>query len=517
MASMLARTTATVRMFSLDEDTDGDGFTNRQELQMGTDPFTPNRVPEIQFPDTIEIVQGVLTNFTLTATDADGNLRRVRVRESLDDLHVRLFDQLDFAQTDAPEQSSGVDLDTLEATLRLRHSFTNELTVHLQAGDSHGLSATRAVTVITLGDLDGDGIPDRDDPDIDGDGLTNEQELALGTDPRNPDTDGDGIPDGVEVDGTNGFVTDPLRPTPVATAFQTGLRSRSGLDPTVDSGLGGVVVIDNRTLSFSGFARFHSLILTNGAVLTHSAAGTGIGVNEPRGLELVLTNLIIEAGSRIDVSAKGYLGGLSGANAERSIGRTLGNRMDGGSWRRSGGSYGGTGGFGNPETYANPSYGDFRDPNEFGSGGGSDLGAGGNGGGLVRITAQSIELDGQILANGGNGVTWSGGGSGGGVKLVAASLSGGGSISANGGQGTSVGGGGGGGRVALVYQSLSQALLDNLRTFGGSGVNDGSAGTIYLQPAGQRDRLIIDGGRSEKPRLADAAVDGLGRHHHRAG
>jgi len=43
--------------------------------------------------------------------------------------------------------------------------------------------------------------------DVDGDGLTNEQEAALGTDPRNPDTDGDGLRDGDEV---NIYHTDPL-------------------------------------------------------------------------------------------------------------------------------------------------------------------------------------------------------------------------------------------------------------------------------------------------------------------
>ena len=35
--------------------------------------------------------------------------------------------------------------------------------------------------------------------DSDGDGLTDEEEKALRTDPNNPDTDGDGIPDGDEV------------------------------------------------------------------------------------------------------------------------------------------------------------------------------------------------------------------------------------------------------------------------------------------------------------------------------
>ena len=37
------------------------------------------------------------------------------------------------------------------------------------------------------------------DTDSDGDGLTDTQELALGTDPQKADTDGDGVPDGIEV------------------------------------------------------------------------------------------------------------------------------------------------------------------------------------------------------------------------------------------------------------------------------------------------------------------------------
>ena len=45
--------------------------------------------------------------------------------------------------------------------------------------------------------------------DIDGDGLSNAAEAALGTDPENPDTDGDGMPDGYEVaNGLNPKVND---------------------------------------------------------------------------------------------------------------------------------------------------------------------------------------------------------------------------------------------------------------------------------------------------------------------
>ena len=45
--------------------------------------------------------------------------------------------------------------------------------------------------------------------DSDGDGLTDEEELKLGTDPKNPDTDGDGLTDGEEV---KVYKTDPLNP-----------------------------------------------------------------------------------------------------------------------------------------------------------------------------------------------------------------------------------------------------------------------------------------------------------------
>ena len=67
------------------------------------------------------------------------------------------------------------------------------------------------------GDADSDGIADYldtddsdgPDADADGDGLSNAQEIALGTDPQNEDTDGDGLDDGTEVgDPDNPFDSD---------------------------------------------------------------------------------------------------------------------------------------------------------------------------------------------------------------------------------------------------------------------------------------------------------------------
>jgi hypothetical protein len=71
-------------------------------------------------------------------------------------------------------------------------------------------------------DLDDDGVPDYLDADdqggptgdLDGDGLSNEREEELGTDPTDPDTDGDGVNDGDEVDDG----TDPLDPASFADA-----------------------------------------------------------------------------------------------------------------------------------------------------------------------------------------------------------------------------------------------------------------------------------------------------------
>ncbi len=54
---------------------------------------------------------------------------------------------------------------------------------------------TSQVTVYVDQDTDGDGIRDQLDPDIDNDGLINDQEYTIGTDPYKPDTDGDGIND----------------------------------------------------------------------------------------------------------------------------------------------------------------------------------------------------------------------------------------------------------------------------------------------------------------------------------
>ncbi|MCW5557601.1 MAG: Ig-like domain-containing protein, partial [Verrucomicrobiae bacterium] len=361
-----------VQVYSRDADTDGDGVSNGDEIDQGSDPFRADEKPAIQFPGTIEIVQGVRTNLPVVATDGDGNLRTLAVSEhfgvglfenqaefwnhftSIGNLsqapffqpptYVTPFAQLSFPYNTAPwfpgvqaeyvagrftgrlqvpeagnytfyldsDDGSRLSLDgavvidhdglhsasernasvtlgagshafevlyfnnggpgqlivswqgpgfdkrlvagsdfsrfetlqfaesgttsvisltnvaALQGTLSLRSAFTNDAQLRLVAEDADGLVTEKIVTVVTLPDLDGDGIPDRDDPDMDGDGLSNEEELLAGTDPRSADTDGDGAPDNTD--------RNPLVANRIPVAGAGGAFRFDGVDDLLDAG-----------------------------------------------------------------------------------------------------------------------------------------------------------------------------------------------------------------------------------------------------------------------------------------
>jgi hypothetical protein len=243
------------------------------------------------------------------------------------------------------------------------------------------------------------------------------------------------------------------------------------------------IVVRGCTVTANGAHSFNSLQVTDGGVLTHPATTAG----QEYALQLTIAgDLVVGTNSAIDVSGKGYLPGY-----------TLGNTTQGGSLSApgypAGGSYGGMGAnygqYGAGTGSANGVYGDYRNPNELGSGG---LDA--TGGGLVRITAGAATIDGAIRANGAsNGGS---GGSGGGILLNAGTLAGAGSISADGGTPWGAGGGsggGGGGRVAINYGLLKGFdAVTNVTTIGASGGYAGAVGTVYLNHTGGEAVLRID-------------------------
>jgi hypothetical protein len=249
-------------------------------------------------------------------------------------------------------------------------------------------------------------------------------------------------------------------------------------------------------LALYGNHTFASVLLRNGGVLTSPDTTT----TQEYALNLNVSGAVeIDATSRIDVSERGYLGGYRGGLSNE--GRTYGNMP--GAYLNAGGSYGGMGSLSNNNSWGparvSGVYGDYRNPEELGSGGSgvNSSWPGGDGGGLVRLTAGSLRVDGAILADGGGDGSGSyqhnGGGSGGGINMSVGTLEGTGVIRANGGRtysGNSADAGGGGGRIAIYYANASSYDFAKVTAYGGtgnggtSGSTIGGAGTVYLEKAG---------------------------------
>jgi hypothetical protein len=202
----------------------------------------------------------------------------------------------------------------------------------------------------------------------------------------------------------------------------------------------------------------------------------------------VSSKLTVEAGAVIDVTGKGYPGGVSFGpqGAPAGVVRPV----------NAGGSHGGVG-----SKPGNGTHGEVYDsvyrPQQGGGGGygAPDLAAGG---GVIEIEAGEVELEGRLLARGLDYVanqTYSG--AGGSVFIVAEILSGSGLIDVSGGEnkrnyaGCFNQGAGGGGRIGLRVNALEgfdpslQAVArgGESKDIGNLPCGDGGPGTIYVKTA----------------------------------
>lgn len=214
------------------------------------------------------------------------------------------------------------------------------------------------------------------------------------------------------------------------------------------------------------------------------------------------SNLLIGASGSIDVTGKGYAGGIQNAVWPTWIANGPG-ACPAALYIGAVGDYGGGAGYGG----AGAAYGAML-PNAVtvcgsaaaplfpGSGGaaGQYTGSiGGNGGGAVCITAAQVVVNGRIVADasaaGGSSTIQCSGGSGGGIYITCSTITGSnGVITANGSDGGwSYGGAGGGGRIAVHYSPSAQTNLPvpTIRFsvaggLGGDGSTYADLGTLYF-------------------------------------
>ena len=246
---------------------------------------------------------------------------------------------------------------------------------------------------------------------------------------------------------------------------------------------------DNSTLTANYFT-----IKDKGVV---TCAGPFTNETQMSRVHIVCTNLEIFAGGKIDVTQKGWSGGIW--TPEHTVVSTHGFGPGGGglaasSWAGYSGAWHG----GRGSSYWALSktdkviYGDAAHPVTAGSGGEMPISWGGeisrmrgwSGGGVVRIeAAKDVTVNGSILANGGGGGTSNNGSSrdtaaaGGSVWITCRTISGAGNVSAEGGsmgdprmpvtywrkQDTTdvrYGFPGGGGRIAIDYDPEAQTAAD---------------------------------------------------------
>ncbi|MCP3870849.1 MAG: hypothetical protein GY703_22685 [Gammaproteobacteria bacterium] len=261
-----------------------------------------------------------------------------------------------------------------------------------------------------------------------------------------------------------------LLAAPPVTTFTEDTSIDAG-DTTYD---GHDLVIQGATLTVDGQHFFNTVHVSPGGMITHTAGREGFDLG-------VTGDLIIDAGGKISADIKGY--GENLAPGAGVWGRA------GALFKGSGGGYGGKGGDSTPVSsggsIGGAGYGSIMAPMALGSGGGNwsvSYGAGGVGGGALRITVGgTLALDGEITTDGGDAAQNSGhcggGGSGGSIYLIAGILSGVGQISADGGTVADSGcGGGSGGRILLDLEDDQHTGL--LSVMGAAGYEAGADGSI---------------------------------------
>jgi hypothetical protein len=252
------------------------------------------------------------------------------------------------------------------------------------------------------------------------------------------------------------------------------------VDANVDSSLD-LLVDGTGTLEVNRRFTLASLDTRAGARITHGPQVTA--------MELVATRrLRIAEGAAVDAAGLGLPPGQSidPLSLHTTLGASRGN----------GGSHGGLGGLATSAGARPPIYDDPEAPRLPGGGGSEDSATGAtdhSGGGVVRLRAALLQVDGVVSADGrASAHTYQGMGSGAGGTLVveAGTLSGNGALLARGGigRGATPLGGGGGGLIHLAYGT--KTFAGGISVAGAPGRAPGEAGKVVERVVDLAPRVV---------------------------
>jgi len=155
-----------------DTDDDGDGYPDTEEVARGTDPKDPTSKPTTSITPISDqtVVEGnPISEITVTVDNPNTTVTVSNLPNGV------TYDPTTKKITGTPAITDWTPTEE-----------TREITVTVTATDTAGNPTTSTFKITVQRDTDHDGDPDVTDPDDDGDGYTDAEEVAKGTDPKDP-------------------------------------------------------------------------------------------------------------------------------------------------------------------------------------------------------------------------------------------------------------------------------------------------------------------------------------------
>ena len=164
-----------------DLDDDGDGVADTDEQAAGSDPKNPNSRPGAIITP---VTQPTISNPTQTVID----------KNAITNIVITPGSPTSTVTVDTSKLPNGVTYNPTTKTISGTPNITDwgtteesrKFEIPVVVTNPDGSKVTKTVEITVQRDTDGDGDPDVTDPDDDGDGYTDAEEVAKGTDPKDP-------------------------------------------------------------------------------------------------------------------------------------------------------------------------------------------------------------------------------------------------------------------------------------------------------------------------------------------